>query len=293
MEKEFFRVNINKYDKTKDFVITRAASLNAPHDHSVMFCTKDHLAESGVLGEVKDCLVFWPEGEEFPDLPQHVFVHAKDPRQAYAMFFSDNNITYLPKPCEYKVVNNSFIAEGAKSGEGTVFLPGGYIDAEVVIGKDCYIGAGVKIMGRAKIGNNVVIRENSVIGADGLSTMRKPDGSPATIPQFGGVILEDGVQIGANTVIARAAIDDTVLHEGTKVDNSAFISHNVELGKYTFVVGETIMFGSSSTGECAYISGNSTIREGHHVGAHAMVGMGSNVVKNVPDGAVVKGNPAK
>lgn len=293
MGKEFFRVNVNKYDASKDFVLTRAASLNAPHDHSVMFCTKEHLNEADILNTVQQCLIFWPEGEEFPDIPSHVFVHTEEPRQAYALFFSDNNIICLPKRCDYEQVNGSFIANGAVIGENCTIFPGCYIDSEVVIGTNCYIGAGVKLMGSVKLGDNVVIRENSVIGADGLSTMRKPDGAPATIPQFGGVILEDGVQVGANTVIARAAIDNTVIHEESKIDNCCFISHNVELGKYTFVVGETIMFGSSSTGECAYISGNSTIREGHHVGAHAMIGMASNVVKNVPDGAVVKGNPAK
>jgi len=123
--------------------------------------------------------------------------------------------------------------------------------------------------------------------------MRKPDGSPATIPQFGGVVIEDNVQIGANTVIARGAIDDTVIHHGSKIDNLCFVSHNVQIGANTFIVGETIMFGSSSTGEQVYISGNSTIREGIHVGDRALVGMGSVVVKPVPDDAIVKGNPAK
>ena len=106
-------------------------------------------------------------------------------------------------------------------------------------------------------------------------------------------IIEDDVKIGALTVIARGAIDNTIIKRGTKVDNSTFISHNVVLGEDTFVVGETIMFGSSSTGKQAFVSGNSTIRDGRHIGDKAIVGMGSVVVKNVDDGVVVKGNPAK
>lgn len=191
------------------------------------------------------------------------------------------------------MVDSAFIADGAVIGERVVIMPGAYIGGEAQIGNDVYIGAGVKIVGEAIIGNRVVIRENTVIGADGLSTDRDEDGRAATMPQFGSVILEDDVQVGANTVIARGAIDSTVIGKGSKIDNQCFISHNVKMGEDTFVVGETIMFGSSSTGKRAYISGNSTIRNGIHVGEQALVGMGSVVVKNVEDRSVVKGNPAR
>lgn len=293
--KEFFEVNVNMYDCRKNYWLVRPASLNKPHDHSVMFCTREHLSEVGSLGTVNECLVFWPSGEEIPEdlKDKHVFVLADNPRQAYAMFYAENGITYLPQPCEYEVINGAYIAKGAVIGENTIIFPGAYIDKDVVIGRNCYISSGVKIEGSVSIGDNVVIRDNAVIGSDGLTTMRKENGSPATIPQFGGVLIEDDVWVGANTVIARGAIDDTVIRQGSKIDNCCFISHNVQMGKNTFVVGETIMFGSSSTGEQAYISGNSTIREGHHVGSKALVGMGSVVVKNVPDGAIVKGNPAR
>ena len=113
------------------------------------------------------------------------------------------------------------------------------------------------------------------------------------MPQFGGVIIEDDVQIGALTVIGRGAIDNTILKHGSKIDNSTFVSHNVIVGEDTFVVGESIMFGSSSTGKQVLISGNSTIRDGRHIGDKAVIGMGSVVTKNVETGAVVKGNPAK
>ena len=161
------------------------------------------------------------------------------------------------------------------------------------MGDNCYVGTGARLVGEIHMGSAVIIRENAVIGADGLSTDRDEYGRALTMPQFGGVVLEDNVQIGALTVIARGAIDNTVLKCGTKVDNSVFISHNVILGEDTFVVGETIMFGSSSTGKQAFISGNSTIRDGRHIGEKSVVGMGSVVVRDVEDGAVVKGNPAK
>lgn len=295
MARHFFKVNANRYESNSDFTVTAPSSLSKPESNTVMFCTEAHVAEAAALLTVDHCIVFWPEGVYIPAeiKHRHVVITAHDPRQAYAIFFSDNNITYYPEPCEYEMVNGAFIAQGAVIGRNVRLFPSAYIDSDVVVGDNCYIGSGVKLLCRVRIGNNVIIRENAVIGTDGLSTMRKPDGSPATIPQFGGVVLEDGVQVGANTVIARGAIDDTVIHHGSKIDNLCFISHNVQMGANTFVVGETIMFGSSSTGEEAYISGNATIREGLHIGAKALVGMGSVVVKSVPDGAIVKGNPAK
>lgn len=290
-----FEVNISKYDGEKNYVLTRASSLKKPHSHSVMFCTREHIFETEGLDDVEDCLIYWPEGMQVPRNIQekHVIIYAENPRQAYAMFFVENDIKYLPKPCKYTFRNGAYVADGATIGENVVIFPGAYIDKDVVVGDNCYIASGVKLLGETKLGCNVVIRDNTVIGVDGLTTMRRPDGTAATIPQFGGVIIEDNVQIGANTVIARGAIDDTIIHRGSKIDNSCFISHNVNIGADTFIVGETIMFGSSSTGEQAFISGNSTVREGFHVGSKALVGMGSVVVKNVPDGAIVKGNPAK
>lgn len=295
MDKKFFEININKYNADKNYILTRPSSLKHPHSNSVMFCTKENIDASSCLNTVKECLVFWPENISIPDLSrnQHVFIKAKDPRQAYAMFFSDNKIEYLPQPSVYEIVNGAYIAKGAKIGKNSVVFPGVYIDKNVVIGNNCYIATGAKLMGEVRIGNNVVLRENTVIGSDGLSTMRKADGTAATIPQFGGVILEDNVQIGANTVISRGAIDNTIIHKGCKVDNSCFISHNVEIGADSFIVGETIMFGSSSTGEQVYISGNSTILEGIHIGSNALIGMGAVVVKTVSENAIVKGNPAR
>jgi UDP-3-O-[3-hydroxymyristoyl] glucosamine N-acyltransferase len=151
----------------------------------------------------------------------------------------------------------------------------------------------VKIVGEANIGNNVIIRENTVIGADGLTTDRDENGKAMTMPQFGGVVIEDDVNIGANSVIARGAIDNTIIHRGSKIDNCVFISHNVQIGSDTFVVGESIMFGSASTGERVLISGNTTIGNYVHIGDDTILGQNSSAIKSIPNGKLAYGNPAK
>lgn len=292
---QFFCVSASKYDSLKIFDVVRPSSLNRPCDNSVMFITKEYISQWKALLKVKECIVIWPLDEDIPQevLERHVVIMHSNPRQGYALFFKENSITYNSAPCEYEMVNGAFIARGAKIGRNTVVFPGAYIDATVEIGENCYIASGVKLMGKIKIGNDVIIRENTVIGSDGLTRMRDDAGKVATIPQFGGVTIEDNVQIGALTVVAKGAIDDTVIRSGCRIDNCCFISHNVQLGEDSVIVGETIMFGSSSTGEQAFVSGNVTIRDGARVGSKAFVGMGSTVVKSVPDGAVVKGSPAK
>ena len=294
MEK-FFEVSLEEYCENSLTKVYRPASLNNPKDNSVMFVTEGYVQYADSLLKCKDCLVFWPKGVDVPKFikERHVVSIGDNPHNEFCRFFVKHGITNLPQPNEYDVVNGAHIEKGAIIGDECIIFPGSYIGKDVTIGNNVYIGAGVKLLGRVTIGNNVVIRENSVIGADGLTTDRDIDGKALTMPQFGGVIIEDDVQIGALTVIGRGAIDNTIIKRGSKIDNSTFISHNVVLGEDTFVVGETIMFGSSSTSNQAYISGNATIRDGKHIGYQAKVGMGAVVTRDVPDGAVVKGNPAK
>lgn len=293
--KEYFKINASKYDSSKHYSVVRPSSLNNPKDYSVMFVTEGYIDKVDVLKTINDCIIIWPKNypvpEELRDI--HTFILSEEPRRDFALFFKENHVTYNEKPKAFDVVNGAYICKGAMIGEGTDVFPGAYIDADVEIGKNCYIGSGVRLIGHIRIGNDVIIRENTVLGSDGLTRMRDDEGHVATTPQFGGVRIEDNVQIGANSVICKGAIDDTVIYSGCRIDNETFISHNVQMAEDTVVVGETIMMGSSSTGKRAFISGNSTIRDGAHVGEDAFVAMGANVVKDVADKAVVKGNPAK
>lgn len=293
--KKYFKIDVSKYDSTKNYCVVRPASLSNPKDNAVMFVTEGFLSHWESVMKVKECLVIWPENVSVPaELSEkHAVLLSPEPRYGFAQFFYDNKVTYNTQPKPFKVVNGAYICEGANIGDNTVIFPGVYIDSDVTIGDNCYIAAGVKIVGHVTIGDDCIIRENTVIGSDGLTTRRDSTGKVITIPQFGGVCIESNVQIGANSVVCKGAIDDTFIGTGTRIDNETFISHNVRIGKDTLVVGETLMMGSSSTGERVFISGNSVIRDGVHIGDDAFVGMGSVVVKAVENGLTIKGNPAK
>lgn len=297
--KEYFRINITKYSPDKHFDVVRPASLDNPKDNAVMFISKRFVAEADKLAcafeRVKDCLVFWPEGAQIPnDLDRvHAMVICENPHNAFSRFFVENNITYLPRPCKYELINGAFIELGAQIAPNCVVFPGAYIGCEVSIGEGAYIGSGVKLLGSVSIGKNVVIRENTVIGADGLTTDRNECGRALTIPQFGGVSIGDDVQIGANVVIARGAIDDTVICRGVKIGSSVYISHNVYIGADTFIVAKAIMFGSASAGERVMLSGNSLVANRVHIGDDSILGISSAAVKSIPSGKVAYGTPAK
>lgn len=293
--KEYFRVDASAYVPGKNFPVVRPASLTHPKSNAVMFITAESISKAEVFSSVENCLVFWPEGQAVLSTlaDRHAVFVCENPHLEFCRFFRDNGITYLPKKEKVDLVDGAYISPAAKIGKNVTIMPGAYVSGECEIGDGSYIGCGVKLTGEIHIGKNVVIRENAVIGADGLSTDREEDGTPVTMPQFGCVVLEDDVQIGANAVVQRGAIDETRVCKRAKIDNCAFVSHNCFVGENTFMVTESVMLGSSSIGNNSMVSSNATIRNGVHVGDGAMVGMGAVVVKNVPDGAIVKGNPAR
>lgn len=293
--KSYFCVNVSKYAEEKDFDVVRPASLAYPKDHAVMFVRESRVPEAVSLESVRECLVFWPETVDVPPAVQerHAVVKCGNPHTEYCLFYRDNHIRSLPEPEEYDVVNGAFIAKAARIGSNVVIMPGSYICGNCTIGDNVYIGCGTTIVGDVQIGNNVVIRENCVIGTDATTTDRIPSGEVVSMPQFGNVIIEDDVLIGAFTVIARGAIDSTVLRRGCRTGMGACIGHNTDIGEDSIVVGGAIMAGSSSLGKQSMVSFNASIRNFAHVGDYVTVGMGSVVTKDVPDGVTVKGNPAR
>ena len=294
--KKFFSVNVNKYSANYNFEVYRPSSLANPKDNAVSFITKAHINQCEVFSHCKNNLVFWPEDYAVPQElidKDNVFVKCDNPHLRFCQFFEENGIDNLSANHEVENINGALISPKAVIGSNTSIFPLAYIGEDVSIGSNCYIASGGKIVGSVCIGDNTVIKENTVIGADSITTDRDNYGHGVKMPQFGGVKIGNHVTIGANSVIARGAIDDTIIEDEVFIDNCCLISHNSSIGARTFVVGETMTFGSVHVGRDSLISGNSVIRNGVKVGENVVVGMGAVVIKDVPNGSVVKGNPAK
>jgi len=186
----------------------------------------------------------------------------------------------------------SYIGDNVVLEDGVKVFPNCFIGDNTRIGKGTRIHAGVKIYHQTLIGERCVIHSGAVIGADGFGFVPKPDGSYEKMPQVGHVVLEDEVEIGANTTVDRATIGQTIIRQGTKLDNLIQIGHNAEIGRHNVIVSQTGIAGSTKVGDHNQIGGQVGIAGhltiGNKVGIAAQSGIGSNV----PDGSIVQGSPA-
>lgn len=184
------------------------------------------------------------------------------------------------------------IEAGAKIGKGCQIYPQVYVGDGVEIADGTTLYAGVKVYHGCKIGARCIIHAGAVIGADGFGFAPKPDGTFAKIPQLGNVIIEDDVEIGANTCIDRAKTDSTIIRHGVKLDNLIQIGHNVQIGENTVSSAQTGIAGTSKVGSNCFIAGQVGISDHVTIGNRVMIGSKSGLDKNVPDGETRFGYPA-
>jgi UDP-3-O-[3-hydroxymyristoyl] glucosamine N-acyltransferase len=197
----------------------------------------------------------------------------------------------------------------ARIGSGTVVAPGVFIGAGVEIGADCVIGPnavlgmGVQIgracvigpnasVAYALIGDHVTVFAGARIGADGFGFTQGPRGL-VKVPQLGRVIVQDHVEIGANACIDRGALADTVIAEGTKIDNLVQIAHNVALGRYNLIAAQTGVAGSARTGDFVIMGGQTGVADHLTIGEKARIAAQSGVTRALPGGEAYGGFPAK
>ena len=161
------------------------------------------------------------------------------------------------------------------------------------IARGSVIHGGVHIYDGVRIGSNVTIHSGTTIGADGFGYLRTEGGSVTSFPHLGGVLIEDDVEIGANACIDRGSLGDTIVRHGAKIDNLVHIAHNVVVGRNAFVIANAMIGGSTVLGDGSWISPSATLRDGITIGRDTTVGLGAIVTKDVPDGEVWAGSPAR
>jgi UDP-3-O-[3-hydroxymyristoyl] glucosamine N-acyltransferase len=183
------------------------------------------------------------------------------------------------------------IGPGAEIGAGTLIAAGAVIGPRVAIGRDCAIGAGATVL-CALIGDRVIIHPGVRIGQDGFGYLPSPRGHQK-IPQNRRVIIQDDVEIGANSTIDRGSTRDTIVGEGTKIDNLVQIAHNVSIGRHCLIAGQVGISGSARVGDFVMLGGKVGIADHVTVGAGASLGAQSGVMADVPAGARWIGSPAQ
>ncbi|WP_277632054.1 UDP-3-O-(3-hydroxymyristoyl)glucosamine N-acyltransferase [Avrilella dinanensis] len=186
----------------------------------------------------------------------------------------------------------AYIGQNCQIGDNVKIYPNCYIGDNVKIADNTTIFAGSKIYADTQIGSRCIIHSGTTIGSDGFGFAPQEDGSYAKVPQTGNVIIEDDVEIGANTTIDRATLGSTIIRQGVKLDNHIQIAHNVEIGAHTVIASQTGIAGSTKIGKYCQIGGQVGIVGHITIGNHVKIQAQSGVNKSLKDNDVVQGSPA-
>ncbi len=235
---------------------------------------------------------------------------SRDPYRAFArsleLFFPDagfskagasdagsENIVHPSARIEDGAVieNGAIIGPEAQIGAGSRIAAGAVVGFRVALGRGCYVGPGASII-HTLIGNRVIIHAGARVGQDGFGFAMGPAGH-YKVRQVGRVIIQDDVEIGANSTIDRGALKDTIIGEGTKIDNLVQIAHNVVIGRHCIIVAQTGISGSTVLEDFVAMGGQSGTVGHIRIGAGARIGAQSGVTSTVPPGARWGGYPAK
>jgi len=185
----------------------------------------------------------------------------------------------------------AYIGDGVRLGRNVKIYPQAYIGDGVEIGDDTVIRAGVRVYEGCKIGSRCILHSGVVIGADGFGFAPK-DGEYEKIPQIGNVVIEDDVEIGANTTVDRATFGSTVIGKGTKLDNLIQVAHNVVIGKHNVAAAQVGFAGSSKIGDHNMFGGQVGVSGHITIGNFNQIGAQSGIPNNVGDNNRLMGYPA-
>ncbi len=187
----------------------------------------------------------------------------------------------------------SYIGNNCKIGQNVRIYPQVYIGDNVTIGDNTTLFAGVKLYANTVVGANCTLHAGVVLGSDGFGFAPQADGSYKNVPQIGNVVLEDDVNIGANTTIDCATMGSTVVRKGTKIDNLVQVAHNVEIGQHTVIASQTGISGSTKIGSQCVIAGQVGIVGHISIADKTTIGAQSGVSKSIREsGTIIQGSPA-
>jgi UDP-3-O-[3-hydroxymyristoyl] glucosamine N-acyltransferase len=296
--------------KPSDIVFGTASAIHSARSGDITFATskKQHSALSQLNGVGVFCTA-----ELATDIPESCFTfECKDPALAFnrvirvlypqsirSPMFSGCCINsagaYVHPTAKLEgsvsLAPGAVIGEAVEIGSGTRIGPGVTVAAGSTIGRNCDIGANASVQ-CAYIGDSVILGPGVQIGHDGFGYTAGPRGLEK-VPQLGRVIIQNNVEIGANSCVDRGSLDDTVIGEGTKIDNMVQIAHNVRIGRHCALAAHVGVSGSVTIGDGVMLGGRAGIADHLKVGDGAMIAAASGVMTDVPAGARYGGAPAK
>ncbi|HRE50052.1 MAG TPA: UDP-3-O-(3-hydroxymyristoyl)glucosamine N-acyltransferase [Flavitalea sp.] len=261
------------------------------------------------LYSTKASIIILHENQELKEPVNATLLRVADPYSAFATLLAKyqemiaQQMTGIQEPSYIaktaRLGNNVFvgafayIGENAHIGDNAKIYPNVYIGNNVRIGDRTELHPGVRVYHDCLIGNNVSIHAGAVIGSDGFGFAPQPDGSFKKVPQIGNVVVEDNVEIGANSTIDRATMGSTLIKSGAKLDNLIQVAHNVEVGHHTVIAAQAGVSGSTKIGNNVMIGGQAGIVGHLHIADNVKINAQSGVSKSIKNPhTAVTGSPA-
>lgn len=285
----------------KSLVITGVASLDSAKEGDLTFLTNPRYAKTaaGTKASVILC------EKVLPQVPK-AFLLAPNPYAALAkvisLFFPpkiqasgirkgawvDPQASVDPQAC---VADGATVAAGARVGARSMLYPGTYIGEGAVVGEDCLLYPNVTIRENCVLGNRVILQPGVVVGSDGFGFAPEGEGY-RKIPQVGNVVIEDDVELGANTCVDRAVLGTTRIGKGTKLDNLIQIGHNVEIGQHTVMAALTGISGSTKVGNHVVMGGQVGLAGHLKIGDGVTLATRTGVMEDITEKGVYWGSPS-
>ncbi len=269
----------------KDLPIKTVTSLNDASSNALTF-SKNKLSNDFIKNSEGLCVI----AKELPDeIGLNAFVIVENPRLAFAKVLAE----FFAEKKKPGIGKHNVIHATAKIGTGVLIGNGCTIGRNVEIGDHTEIRNNVVISDGVKIGRHCLIRSSAVIGEEGFGFENENDGTPIRVPHLGSVEIGDYVEIGNFTAIARGTLKNTIIHSHVKIDNLVHIAHNCIIGENTMIIACAEVSGSAEVGKNCWLGVGCSTMQKIKIGDNCLIGIGSVVLKDVPSGAVMVGNPAK
>ena len=270
--------------------VSAVSPINEAGSESVAFCNRKGVQGLQMIKESNAGIIICHDDLEFTpdDFNDKTLILVSSPKLAFIRIMQ----AYFAGGTKPGISPAAIVDEKAKIHPSVYIGPNSYI-GDCEIGEGTVIHGSVHIYWGVKIGKNVLIQAGAVIGSEGQSFEMNEKGEMERFPQIGGVIIEDNVEIGANTSVMRGSMGNTMIGRGTKVGNLCAIAHGVIIGKHCRVIAMSNIGGGSRIGDYSHLKLGACIRNWVNVGKNVIVGMGAVVTKDVGDGKVVYGVPAR
>ncbi|WP_020562141.1 DapH/DapD/GlmU-related protein [Methylosarcina fibrata] len=249
-------------------------------------CFIDRMPDPDALAQLKDAYII-TDREIAALLADCALIVVDDPRALFIDF-----INHMLARRDFAVFT-SLIARPPAVHPDTDIHPRSVVEEGVSIGQGCRIAAGCVIKQGTCIGNHVIVRENTVIGSDGIALYKAKDGRVLRFPHLAGVLIEDNVEIGVSCVVSRGVMNSTRIGRDTVLGNLSNVGHGSQIGAKVWMSVGCLIGGNSTIGDNSTLGLGVSFRDNFHIGKNCSIGMGSVVVNNLPDNSSVFGNPAK